>query len=411
MFYNTNYLRSDIRFRLKHTTTRNTDPGDTSGDYLKLQDGGPYFYFNIADCRDTFGGSQGAVDWFTATMVAGRSRETMCDARWVLCNATADPDTGYESEWTVTPNPLAPVANDCIIQLLRWNEEEPVEVDTLVFTAGATAAQSITLTGALGIPDYYTWRYQCDDADDGNFTGVAGFKFDYVSFCAGLTQYPVEESVENFQQLGPITVVAASARFTEMAAPLNIEGEAAACMTRDAGTWMQIYKTGGSASGSAFTKVNNSRDPYVGPIKDGLYAWHTLFKQTTIELKPSLEIDYVGGTLRDIWWDIEDDSDVNVFAARTINSGENTGLTGLGGDAWWTLSTHMNWQTDNKVRVSTWNICDCYGLHWESVKFAARNSNPPFFLVARRQRTAIWLPHMDACWRYCADRTSRDGEP
>ena len=111
---------------------------------------------------------------------------------------------------------------------------------------------------------------------------------------------------------------------------------------------MQMYKTGGSASGSPFTRVNNYRDPYVGPIKSGLYAWHTLFKQTTIELKPTMEIDYVTGTLRDIWWDIEDDSDVNVFAARTINSGENTGLTGLGGDAWWTLMTHMNWQTDNK---------------------------------------------------------------
>lgn len=111
---------------------------------------------------------------------------------------------------------------------------------------------------------------------------------------------------------------------------------------------MQMYKAGGSASGSAFTRVNNYRDPYVGQIRQGLYAWHTLFKQSTIELKPTMEIDYITGTLRDIWWDIEDDSDVNVFAARTINSGENTGLTGLGGDAWWTLMTHMNWQTDNK---------------------------------------------------------------
>lgn len=170
MFYNTNQLRSDIRYRLKHTTNRNTDPVDTGGDFLKLQDGGPYFAYNIGDCRDTFGGSQGGTDWFTATMVAGRSRETMNDARWVLCNATADPDTGYESEWTVTPQ--SAIANDCAIQLLRWNEEEPVEVDTLIFATGATAAQTIQLTGANGIPDFYTWRYQCDDADDGNFAGA-----------------------------------------------------------------------------------------------------------------------------------------------------------------------------------------------------------------------------------------------
>jgi len=158
----------------------------------------------------------------------------------------------------------------------------------------------------------------------------------------------VEQAFENVQQLGPIVVVAASTRFTEMAAPLNIEGEAAAAVTRDKGTWMQMYKTGGSSSGSPFTKVNNYRDPYLGQIRQGLYGWHTLFKQTQIQMTATMEIDYVTGTLRDIWWDIEEDSDVNVFAARTINSGENTGLTGLGADAWWTLVTHMNWQTDNK---------------------------------------------------------------
>lgn len=138
---------------------------------------------------------------------------------------------------------------------------------------------------------------------------------------------------------------------TTQAAPLNIEGEAAAACTRQAGTYMQMYKAGGSATGSVFTKVNNYRDPYVGPIRQGLYAWHSIFKETTIELKPTLEIDYITGQLRDIWWDIEDDSDVNVYSARTINSGENTGLTGLGADAWWCLVTHMNWTTDNKVRV------------------------------------------------------------
>ena len=113
---------------------------------------------------------------------------------------------------------------------------------------------------------------------------------------------------------------------------------------------MQWYKAGGSASGSAFTKVNNSRDPYVGPIISGLYGWHTIFKQTQIEMKPTMEYDYVTNTLRDIWWDIESDEDVNVFAAQSQNNGENNSATGQGGNAWWTLMTHMNWQTDNKVR-------------------------------------------------------------
>jgi hypothetical protein len=47
-------------------------------------------------------------------------------------------------------------------------------------------------------------------------------------------------------------------------------------------------------------------------------------------------------------WNIEDDSDVNVYAARTINNGTNDGFTGLGGDCWITCATHMNWLTDNK---------------------------------------------------------------
>lgn len=47
-------------------------------------------------------------------------------------------------------------------------------------------------------------------------------------------------------------------------------------------------------------------------------------------------------------WDIESDEDVNVFAAQSQNNGENNSATGQGGNAWWTLMTHMNWQTDNK---------------------------------------------------------------
>jgi hypothetical protein len=122
MSYNPNQLRSPINYRLKHSTTRAT----TTADYLKLSDGGPFFQFNIADCRDGFGGSAGAKDWFTSTMVCGRSTANMPEARWVWCNATIDPSTGYESAWTILPQ--SAVANDCIIQLLRWNAGEPVEV-------------------------------------------------------------------------------------------------------------------------------------------------------------------------------------------------------------------------------------------------------------------------------------------
>lgn len=47
-------------------------------------------------------------------------------------------------------------------------------------------------------------------------------------------------------------------------------------------------------------------------------------------------------------WDIEDDSDVNVFVVRSQNNGTNNGQTGQGCDFWITCATHMNWTTDNK---------------------------------------------------------------
>jgi hypothetical protein len=126
MSYNPNQLRSAINYRLKHSTTRLS----ATADYLKVGDDGVYFNYNIADCRDGFGGSVGAKAWFTSQMVCGRSEATMNNARWVWCNASFDPSTGYESAWTILPQ--SAVANDCIIQLIRWNGGEPVEVRILV---------------------------------------------------------------------------------------------------------------------------------------------------------------------------------------------------------------------------------------------------------------------------------------
>lgn len=122
MSYNPNQLRSPIRYRLKHSTMRLT----ASADYLKLDGDGVYFNYNIADCRDTFGGSVGAKAWFTSQMVCGKSLEQMTNARWVWCNNSFDPSTGYESAWTILPE--SAIANDCVIQLVRWNGGEPVEV-------------------------------------------------------------------------------------------------------------------------------------------------------------------------------------------------------------------------------------------------------------------------------------------
>jgi hypothetical protein len=171
-----------------------------------------------------------------------------------------------------------------------------------VFLTGDTAAEVIQLTGINGYPDFYTFRYACSDSDDGNFTGLKGFRFDFVSYCAGLMLFPVEQAYENINQLGKITVVAASVRFTEMAAPLNIQGEAAVAVTRDPGTWWQMYRDGGSSSGSVFTRVNNYRDPYMGPLMKGLYSYHMPFRKTQFELDEILELDYGSGIVNDVWY-------------------------------------------------------------------------------------------------------------
>jgi len=47
-------------------------------------------------------------------------------------------------------------------------------------------------------------------------------------------------------------------------------------------------------------------------------------------------------------WDIEDDSDVNVFIVRSQNNGNTAGSTGQGCDFWITCVTCFNWVTDNK---------------------------------------------------------------
>lgn len=343
LVYDPNSLRADRRFRLKHTTTRAV----TSGDFLKLQDGGgPFFDFNIADCTDGAGGSAYSTQCNTTTMVCGRSKDTMNDARWFLTNATQDPDAGFETTLTITPQ--SAIVNNCIISAIGWRGGEPVEVDTVVFAVGATAAQTIQLTGDNGQPDYMTFRYFCDDANDGNFAGLKGFRFDYVDFCAGLCQVPVDTAYANITQLGKMTTIAASVRLTEIAAPLNVEGNSTVACTRDPATWYRQYLVGGSGTGSVFTVVNNYRDAYQGPLLEGGYGYHMPFRKTQFEMDDCMEIDYQNNIIKDLWWSIEDDSDVNVFSARTINNGENNGLTGMGADAWITCVTHFNWLTDNK---------------------------------------------------------------
>lgn len=63
--------------------------------------------------------------------------------------------------------------------------------------------------------------------------------------------------------------------------------------------------------------------------------------------KPFCNVDYDTGTIIDVWWELEDQSVVNVYSARTQNTGANTGLTGQGADCWATVVTQFDGTVDN----------------------------------------------------------------
>lgn len=352
--YFTNPNSEELRFRLKWAAERTSVAGTQQAgnpDFIHLMDGQNYFRFNIADCRDGAGGSTFATAVNTQTMVCGRSTATLGDHRWVWCNAVPAADAGDQSTWTITYSrtaALGGVFSNCTVVLSRWNAGNPKEMGRVSFVAAAAPnpnpdSGTITLTGAGpggGVPDYYTFTYI--GADD-NFATGNGFRFDFVSKCAGLTQTPVENAFQNIFQLGKGTVIAASCRLTDMAAPLNIQGEATVAQVRDPYTWWYIYTSGG-----CFTRINNYRDSYTGKLLNGGYAYHLPFRGTQFEMTECMELDYDAQIINDVWFDIEDDSNVNVFGARSINAGNNNGQTGLGCDGWITTVTHFNWYTDNK---------------------------------------------------------------
>lgn len=356
--YFANPNAEELRFRLKWAAQRTTVPGTQvpgNPDFLQLMENQNYFRFNIADCVEGAGGSSFATQCNTQTMVCGRTQATMGDHRWIWCNAVPAAADGDKSVWTITysnkkvtdPSPAGGVANNCIIQLWRWNGGNPIKCGEREFKASDhDDVGTIEITGAGtagGVPDYYTFQYVSGVTPDGNFANNNGFRFDFLSKCAGLTQTPVDGAYQNIFQLGKGTVIAASCRFTLVAAPLNIQGECTVAQVRDPACWWQMY-----TSGSPFRLINNYRDSYTGKLMNGGYAYHLPFRGTQFEMSECMELDYDGQVIKDVWFDLEDDSNVNVFAARSINNGNSAGVTGLGCDGWITTVTHFNWYTDNK---------------------------------------------------------------
>lgn len=354
MRYFPNPAKQELRFRLKWAATRTTNspaPAPGNPDFLQIMPGQETFFkFNIADCAEDAGGSTFATECNTRTMVCGRSKDELNDHRWVWCNAVPDAEAADQSQWTVTYSDTTNgVSTPCTIEAFRWNGGDPKSAGKFEFTVAGggppagTVSVSVKLTGATGIPDFYTFKYAVSAVTDTNFANGNGFRFDFVSKCSGLTLTPVENAYQNVFQLGKGTMIAGSCRFTDMAPPLGIQGECTVACLREPYAWYQMY-----TSRAPFARINNYRDSYTGKLLNGGYAYHLPFRSTQFEMQECVDLNYDAQVINDIWWDIEDDSNVNVFGARSINTGTNNGLTGQGCDGWITTVSHFNWYTDNK---------------------------------------------------------------
>jgi len=111
---------------------------------------------------------------------------------------------------------------------------------------------------------------------------------------------------------------------------------------------------GGSNAGSVFQVVVNYRDAYLGKLLNGAYGWHLPFKVHQFELEDCVTPDYNSSGILDVWWDLEDESEWNVYAFRTTNNGNNVDTSGLGAECWVTCVTSLNWLTDNKWPDADW---------------------------------------------------------
>lgn len=215
--YYTNQTQGAVRYRLKHSSTRSITDNQPS-DYVKLMPGSNYFNYNIADCNAEAGGSALATSLNSSTKVCARTQDIETDARWTWVNCTADPLGGKDTVITASYTPDLVLPDSCAIDLVRWDAGNPKIVGQFTFTAGNTGpTDTVDVAGDL-IPDFYTFVYvPAGTGADTNFDApTAGFRFDFVEFCAGLAQVPVDSAYQNIFQLGKGTIIAGSMRLTNM---------------------------------------------------------------------------------------------------------------------------------------------------------------------------------------------------
>lgn len=234
---------------------------------------------------------------------------------------------GLASTIAVTFQSSGQIVNRCIFWIYAFQGGK------CVGGPGSTSP-SIEFTAALSPPtnfatitnsDYYAIFYQefpATAASYGNFApGSPGVTITFTSGCSVLRHIQVQDAYANISQLGPGCVRAASLRLTDMAAPLNIQGETAVANVRELRTWWDMYNAGQGGSGSPFKQVVNYRDAYLGPLRLGGYSFHLPSTMEQFASKPFSTFEPSNNSVIDVWWDIGDQSVVNVYSARSINTG------------------------------------------------------------------------------------------
>lgn len=318
------------------------DSENRSIDEIQLEDDDTgQLNFNIAVPADGIGykphGDQ---------LVCGRTLKTKyANASWVWLDGVPNPTSGKESKFTFAWPATPATINACSFKIVGWRGGKFSYESTVTFAQGDStrSKDSDPITDS----DYYTVFYESSVEDDTNFD-ANGIKISITSFCSQLAHVQVQDAWKNATMLGRGCMRATSLRMTEMAAPLNIEGECSVSCTRENGTWWEMYNQGQGGAGSVFKVNTNYRDAYLGPLRLGGYGYGLPKDMEDFRPKDYIVLNYSTGVIIDVFFDLEDTRTVTVFTANTLNTGANDGLTGLGADCWLTVATHFDGTCDNR---------------------------------------------------------------
>lgn len=342
------YLDPNPNSLLNQMSLRDSENRNDTEIFVENDDTGQ-LNFNIAVPTDSYKphGDQ---------LVCGRTfKSKYANASWFWLDGVPAPTSGKASRVTFTFPGSFPISA-CTFQIVGWRGGQFLAVDEVVFTQGdSTRARS---SNNIPLSDYYSIFYipTLGGSDpDINFNAGNGVQVQLSSYCAQLCHVQVRSAWKNITQLGPGCIRAASLRMTEMAAPLNIQGECAVADTRENGTWWEMFAVGQGGAGSVFKVVTNYRDAYLGPLRLGGYGYALPKDMDEFKPKEYCVVDYDTGSIIDVFFDLEDSRNVTVFVANTINTGANNGLTGLGADCWLTVPTLWDGTCDNDW-VDMWYV-------------------------------------------------------